>query len=261
MSGSTENTIEIVFEGSNIQPDRVRAHDLAEVLKATEALVLSSVARERPDLKDNIIIALDSVQLGSVNLSFASSLPEVTTPLFLEIGHAVSSQEYDYLTGAARESLKQFTAFNRKYGCETVFRTRSQDGIHVLASIKTDLDIPPTPRVYGETTIYGQLVSAGGKEPNVHLQALDGSEVICAGTQEIVKQLAERLYMWVGVSGTARWDVETLKISDFRITEILPYEDTPITEAIDALAAIAGPYFDEVDVNEFVHDIRGDTEE
>lgn len=182
-------------------------------------------------------------------------------PAFIELGRAVETQQYDGLTGAARESLRQFAVFNRKYNCATELRTRNNGQVSVWARITSDLDIPPTPRVYGETMLYGQVVSAGGKDPNVHLQTFDGSEVICSGSHDLVKQLAGRLYSWVGVKGHARWDVDTLKVSDFRISEILPYEDTPITDAIDELAAAVSPHFDGIDVNAFMSEARGDTEE
>jgi hypothetical protein len=85
--------------------------------------------------------------------------------------------------------------------------------------------------------------------------------VICTGTQSQIKQLAERLYTLVGVTGTARCDVDTLEIDDFEITDILPYDEAPIVEAMRDLGEIAAPLFDTVDAAEYVRSMREDDSE
>ena len=95
----------------------------------------------------------------------------------------------------------------------------------------------------------------------MHLETLEGDIVICSGKQEQVKALAEQLYEWVGVSGTAYCDIDTHKIEDFAINDLLPYQDTPITEAMRQLADVAAPHFAGVDADAYVRALRGEDSE
>lgn len=255
-----DEVIELRFVGGDIAPHNVRASDLADLLKAAETLVWSAVLREHDELtKDDIFLALSEVRNKSLGLRFASPIPQVVVPSFKRLAANIQHQRFDLLGPEAHEALRRITTFTRKNRCKAEFRTASTDD--VLATVESSLVIPAVQRFHMQTTIHGRIVEAGGKSPNVHLETLQGQIVVCSGTQTQVKQLAERLYELVGITGTARSDVVTLELNDFEIHEILPFEATSIVGAVGELEAIAAPHFDGIDVNEYVRSLREDVSE
>lgn len=259
-SSSKNELIELRFVGGGITPPNTRASELAAMLEAAEALITSVVLQEHDELtKDDLYIGLTIIEDKSLGLKFRPSLPNIVVPEFERLADAVKRRFFDFLPSEARDALRKIATFTRKNKCVAEFRSANSESI--LAVIEPELVIPIASRLHVQTTLYGRVVNAGGKNPNVHIETLQGEMVICKGTQTQVKQLAGRLYSIVGVTGTGRCDVDTLEIVDFEIAEILPYEDTPIKEAIQELAQLAAPYFADVDAAEFVRSIRDDNAE
>lgn len=260
MSQSQNELLQLRFTGGAIAPRHVSAGELADILKATEILIVAAVLREHSKLtKEDIILGLTHVEDASLGLVFMPSIPQVVVPEFHRIADIIKHKLFEQLPVEACDALRKIATFTRKKQCVAEFRV-SGSGV-VLATVEADLVIPTHPRLYMQTTIYGRVVNAGGKNPNVHIETFDGQIVICRGSQEQVKHLAGRLYANVGIVGAARCDVETLEIEDVEITEILPYEDTLISDAVRELGLLAAPYFDDVDADQYVKALRGDEAE
>ena len=257
MNQPTAEAFELRFIGGDITPSNVRAHDVASVLEATEDLLASSVLRAHPELSnDDIIIGITSITSGSLVLRFSPSLPTLVLPIFEQVTTAIQSQSFERLPQAARLALRKIATFTRKNRCIAEFRAVGRDT--PLAVINADLVIADAVRMLMQTTLYGRVLNAGGKNPNVHIETLQGDIVICSGNQEQIKLLAGRLYNNVGIVGIARCNVETLEISEFEIEEVLVYEETPITSAFAQIAEVAGHYFDHIDAADYVRILRSD---
>lgn len=258
---SQNELIGIRFVGGGITPRNVPASDLADLLKAAETLVTSTVLREHGKLtKEDLILGLTRVEDQSLGLTFTSSIPQIVVPEFQRITKIISQHLFDSLPPEARDALRKIATFTRKNRCVAEFRIGTDEA--VLATVDAELFIPAASRLYIRTTLYGRVVNAGGKNPNAHIETIQGTMVICRGSLAQVKQLAERLYTNVGIVGNARCDVETLEIEDVEITEILPYEEVPIADAINELAKLAGYHFAGIDADEYVKALReGESEE
>lgn len=256
MDQAQNELIELRFVGGDVVPQNVRASELAGLLEATETLIVATILREHQELnREDIIIGLTEVQNKSLGLKFASSIPQIIVPAFKRLAHAIHQRKFESLPHEARDALRKLATFTRKNRCVAQFRIASHND--VLATIEQDLVVPIAPRLYIQTTIYGYVVNAGGKNPNAHLDTIQGKRVVCKGTRDQIKMLAERLYTEiVGVKGKARCDVDTLEIDEFEIEEILPYEGTSITEAIRELGMAITPHFDDVDADAYVHTLR-----
>lgn len=259
-SQAQDELLQLRFTGGAIAPRHVPAGELADILKAAETLIVATVLREHSKLtKEDIILGLTQVEDKSLGLMFVPSIPQVVIPEFHRIADIVNHKLFEMLPVEARDALRKIATFTRKRHCVAEFRVSGSEV--VLATVEADLVIPAPPRLYMQTTIYGRVVNAGGKNPNVHIETLEGQIIICKGSQEQVKQLAGRLYANVGIEGSARCDVETLEIEDVEIKEILPYEDTPISDAVRELGQLAAPYFDNIDTDQYVKALRGEEAE
>lgn len=254
---SQNDSIEIRFVGGGIALGKLRASELADVLKAAETLIQSSVLSTHQDLtKDDIFLALTDVRDGSVGLQFKPTLPQIVLPEYERIAELISYARYDMLPPEANDALRRIATFARKNHCTAELRTSTSS--HALAVVDQDMYIPDSPRMLMRTTIYGQVVEAGGKNPNVHIETLQGQIVVCAGDQDQVKKLAEQLYEMVGIVGRANYNVTSSELTNFTIHEVLPYVATSFTTALRELGEAAAPYFGDIDVDTFVHSIRAD---
>lgn len=257
---SQNELLKLRFVGGAISPRQIPAGELADILKSTETLVVATVLKEHPKLtRDDLILGLTQIEDKSLGLMFLPSIPQIIVPEFRRITGIVNRKLFDLLPYEARDAVRKIATFTRKRQCVAEFRLGDSEDI--LATVDADLVVPASPRLHMQTTIYGKVVNAGGKNPNVHIETLQGQVVICKGTQEQVKQLAGRLYTNVGIVGSARCDVETLEYDDVEIKEILPYDDSSITDAVRELGQLAASSFADVDADEYVRALRGEESE
>ena len=97
----------------------------------------------------------------------------------------------------------------------------------------------------------------GGKEPKVRLKIDDNKTITCNASIDITKELGKKLYSYVGISGIAKYHPVDLEIIEFKIEEVLPFEDNRIAKGFKDLSEKFGCYFKDVDPEKFVKEIRG----
>jgi hypothetical protein len=106
--------------------------------------------------------------------------------------------------------------------------------------------------------MYGTLIRIGGDNPPRALIDFPNERVSCrVSTLDLARKIARRLYDTIGVTGTVTWDLRDMSVHDFRISELLEYEDTPPTQAFKSLSDLIGDYYEGVDVEKLIRDIRG----
>lgn len=102
-------------------------------------------------------------------------------------------------------------------------------------------------KVEGLSTIYGKVIRVGGEQPGVRLELLNREKITIHTDEDNAKKLAHKLYTVVGLSGKAEWDINTYDLLDFKLYDIITYEETPITDALTQLSNLAGKYWSDVD--------------
>ena len=250
--------VELRLTGENVAPGAIRSKDLAQIIDATEDMIASIVVRDDPTLqKDEVIVGLLRLAEGSFSLQFATPLG---TPVLLatdEIAASLRNDDYEELPISSVASLRTITTFSRKHNCN--LELNRLDGQRTqLATITPETRIEPMRLVAGSSTIYGEVISAGGVEPAVKIRLPGGRLISCAVSLEIAKELGERLYAWVGLRGEGKWASKDLTLNDFAVEAIASYQDTPISEAMAELSTMLGRYFAEVeDVEQYVSELRG----
>jgi len=231
----------------DIEPLRLRAHDLGEIISSYEDALAAVVARRHPTLKpETITVGLVSVDEGSVALAFDAPLPEFVYPAALEVTRAIASQAWADLPLRAVKPIRKIVQFLRQRNLTAQFHTVV--GADAASAVITkDTNIPPAVTLYGQTEIIAEVKRVGGKEPRAMLETLQGDTLYCVTTAEIAKQLGNYLYQQVRVSGAAEWDFETLALAEFEIAAVLPYQRTSPTKAFAAVREQFGAHFDQID--------------
>ena len=254
--------IEIKFTGDGIRPENVKAGDVAEVIQGVESMVESCVARDHPDVdRTKVIVGLVEIQGASISLRFSSQLPDVTVSAFETIGQAVATSRFSQLPASALDGLDGIALFTRKRRC-TADLILHNGHRKVLATLTPETQITRAPLLSGDTIIFGQVVRVGGREPKVMVETVDGHTIYCDASVDVARKLGERLYRVAGLFGLAHWDAQTLVLERFTIKDVTPYEDVSLTEAMQQLAKIAGPYYSGVDdVEQYIATLRGSPQE
>ena len=81
----------------------------------------------------------------------------------------------------------------------------------------------------------------GGAEPKIGLEVdPGGARIACSCTVELAQAVAPLLYQRVGLSGEARWDVETWSLVDFHASDLTDYRERSLSEGLATLAGIVG---------------------
>ena len=251
--------IEFKIQGQDIRPNNLRLKDLGDFLAYVEDAIAPLVIKSNPKLsREEIIIGLVGIRPGSIDLDFSPQLPEFVLPAVYQVAEAISSGNFENLPPHSVESIRKITSFCRKQRCsiEVIAKNGSDE---TLATITPELAIRPSSYIVGQTVIYGYVLRVGGAEPKVLLRLTGNNLLSCDGLFDTVKKLAPRLYTWVGLEGTAKWNPKNFSIEEFKIERILDYEEGKVYEAVNEISNLIEPFYRDVpDPDRYIADLRGD---
>ena len=222
--------IEIVFKGENISPETFSNKKLFPLLESYTNTLFeisksnASLSAERADY------AICKIENGSYKVTVADLSEESQNELL----SVIENNTYSLLPPAALENLQNLSSGLKRHGL--VMEFFSNAGKITLLPEK----IPETLGTFEElTTIYGELIAVGGKKPNIHLEIPGRKEqLICDITKQQAHALAGKLYTIIGVYGTATVEISTMKITRFKVENIIQYEPETYNSTLEALREI-----------------------
>ncbi|MFC1549465.1 hypothetical protein ACFL4R_01180 [Nitrospirota bacterium] len=253
------DVMEIKFSGESILPETIRAKDLADILANVEESLTSIILKENADVNvEDLVIGLVNIEEGSAKLRFKSSMQAVALSAFTLLSTAISTGDYTKVPVTSIKSVKSISDFTKKRNCTAEFRIQP-DSKEPLAALspQSEVNIPEVYQLTGETVIYGIVMRVGGAMPKAAVKLSDKQTIYCEVKEHLAKEIGHKLYSWVGLSGTAKWNTEDYSIDSFSIDKITEYEDIPVTKSISELSSIAGKHLkDKVDVIKTISELR-----
>ncbi len=242
---------EIVFAGRELKIDAVRPRDLADMIMAIDEMV--TAARSSPSNAGHSVAIL-AVQAGSIRLQ-GMAVDDDSAEAYRRVAGAVARRDYSAIPTPSLEGLRRIAHFAGRYRCSASFTAgRSSKPI---ATVDADTKIPRHAPVFGETTVFGTIIRAGGKSPTVHVELSDGRILSCTASKKHAKELGAVLYTTVGLRGHATWDPITMRVESFAIKSIEPYRDGSVVDAFAELSKELGGFFTDVeDIDGYVKSIR-----
>jgi hypothetical protein len=225
----------IRFKGADMTPARVRLGELSDLLSSLEAAIaaLSGAAPEQ------VGFSLVDVQSRSASYALASSGNEATIAMRLWSA-AIKGSDLSTLPAPAQEASRKILAFVKRHNCTGELTESGKRAVLAKVTPQTVLEDPNAAAIEGATTIYGVALRIGGTTPRLSLRISDGRPVtVDLASRSLAREIAKRLYTFVGVAGVARWDLTTNAMVAFTAQELLPYEGAPI-EALDDAARLVG---------------------
>ena len=198
--------------------------------------LLSTIKQSNPTIDTNeVLFTFESIKNESLGLNFIPTFQipnEVTDSCswFFSINIFLhKTGDFTPLPDEAIGALKTFSKFSKVHNCSANFRHNG----NYLSTINPTTEIKVQKKAFlkGDINIYGTLNDAGGENPNIHLKVNDEYNLIIETSKETAKELAVRLYEYVGLRGTAKWDAVTGEVTEFKLLNILEYQVSSIKEA------------------------------
>lgn len=245
----------ISIDGPGVDPATIRLRDLYEVLHAFEAAT-NAIANPEGGKTTSIDFHLTEIRPGSATYVMTTS--EEGYAAAIACAEAVARSDVSTLPARAKEALIALRMKSRKTGWS--FRWQSTEETAVL---QADTEFVEDPCISGGTTVAGRIERVGGTlYRTAALSLLSGQRITAqVASEELARQLGARLYEVVSLRGDATWTTgDDLRIVAFRITGIEPYRsDANVLGTLRALRETAGDFWDAIDPDEYIRDLRSET--
>jgi hypothetical protein len=237
----------------NTSPESIGAGELGELLQAIEASILSIAKRQSSDALPDQKLSLVSIESGSVSLAFASPAPFI--PAVQMLGSRLASGDLTDLPEACRRAVIKIGKWCRDRALTIDYRLAER----TIASVSPALDLrlEAAPRLKGQTALTGRVHSVGGERPAFKLRLANGELQACSCSEELARIAGKQLYRSIEVEGFAETNMSTGQAASFEAVALKPIEHK-VTDAVNSIRERFGEYFDAIDVDEFMNEMRGD---
>lgn len=255
MSFIDNDIIELKFDGNGINPSIVKPSEIAQLIDSFEKALIATIKQNNPELNpDTLLFTFDSVKDESLDIRFALNqvkVNEAVLACYLLIATSVSEGNFDRLDNTAITHLRTFTKFSKKYQCNGHFNRNNQTLSSFTPTTEISFNKNKTIKSHGQ--IYGKIIDSGGDNPNVHLKINEEQTIIFKTDEGNAKRLASKLYERVCLSGEIKWDIETYKVEDFKLTEILEYTPGNTYNAINEIKKLTSGFWDKFNTNDEIN--------
>lgn len=239
--------IELKFEGNGIKPSKVKASEIADLIRSLEDSIMSIVRSNHPELdEDYVLISFEEIKESSLSLKCrAHKAASYVIPAYMAITASFEQHNFNNLPKTSIEALRTITRFSKRHDCDGAFIRND----HRLATFnpKTEVAYRATDLIKGETTIYGEVKKAGGEVPRVTLRINGEYSIHFEVKKEIAIQLASQLYKEVGLIGTATWDRNTYRVLDFKAKGVVNLETPTLKDTFTGLYGLLGDHLDRIE--------------
>lgn len=245
--------LQVRFSGNEISPGKVKPHEIAEIITAIEKSLLSVIKEKHPEIDtDQLLFSLEEVSNQSLGFGFTPRLvANIITSCYSFISTSVSTGDFSKLNNDAITNLKVLTRFAKKYNCVGDFNLNGETISTITPT--TEIVVNKKPLIKGDVKLFGKVLDAGGKNPNVHILINDEKELIFPTSETNAKELAYKLYEKVTLIGTAKWDPDTYEIKEFKLIEIDKYSTGKTKKAIDDLKNLSSGFWDNFGTNDEIN--------
>jgi hypothetical protein len=241
MLDQNQDILQLRFQGNDISPDKVKPSQIASLIEQFEKAILATITLQHPEINtEKVLFVFDSIKNESLGLNFKplidNILPDIKNAVvssYVIIASSLNTNDYSKLPSDTIQSLKKIAAFSKENNCVGNFNLNGE----TIGTINPDTEIKEIKKVIVKSSlnIYGEIVDIGS---NIHIKLDEGYTVIVDADKATSKLLAPRLWEYVGLKGNAKWDIETFKIIEFKLVEILEYNPGILSNVFKELKEI-----------------------
>jgi hypothetical protein len=227
--------LQLIISGDDVSPQTLSLHELNRWLTLYEKLLNEAHESEGE-------AALTMLESGSVALTFETHNPHHTA-LIDAVGETLQRGDFDRVPASVLKVLgdmRDLAAVRRR---RLVFGVGS--GLHRRTAAILDADTHiGQPRTYkSPTTIYGMLISIGGKKnPNLHIQRAGMNDVTCTPQGSLqerrshLKRYSQFIYSDVKVEGIGVFSMHDSTLIELYIDQLSPRTQRPLLQVLRDVA-------------------------
>lgn len=224
MEVNKDYILELNFSGDDINPDAVKPSEIANQIVNFEKALLHVIKNKNPEIDtDQVLFSFTNIGYNSLDIFFKPILAiSIVLSSYAQITKSINNNDYSNLPSESIQSLNMIAKFAKKYNCEASFKLDNE----VKSTITKETVInKTTDEVFkGNTILYGILTDIGGEKPNLHLKINENQKIIIDISEQVARDLAPKLYQYIGLKGYAVWDAETYIMKEFKFNDIVPYQ-------------------------------------
>ena len=229
--------LQLRFDGNDINPDKVKPSEICDIIYEMQNALLETIKKDYPEVDiTSVLFSLDGIKNDSLGINLKalrtalSQISGAVVSSFILIATSISTNDMSKLNSSAVQSLKKIVAFSKTYGCNGEFNYNGQTlSIITPNTVLKEIKIPT---IRSSVKIYGEIVDVGN---NIHVKVNEGYNVIVETDKMTCKKLAHKLWENVGLRGNAKWDIESFKITEFKLTDILDYNPGSVAATFNDL--------------------------
>ncbi len=244
MDNSTK-IVELKFDGNGINPTKVKASEIAELIISYENAITNIIKTNNPEISDDFVfLSIDQIQNQSLTLRhLANQAKSHVLPALFTIASAFEQNNFNQIPNSSIQDLRVITAFTKKYQCDGWFIV---DG-KTIASFNQDTDVAynQSTTFRGDTVIYGEIKGVNEKiNTRSTIRINNEYNLSFDVSKDIAIQLGSQLFKEVGLRGNARWDKKTYRVIDFRVDSVIVLGDKTISDTFSELGVFLNPFID-----------------
>lgn len=252
--------LELKFEGNGINPGKVKPSEIASLIEDFEKILLITIKQKYPEIDTTqVLFTFDSVKNESLGIKFTPKdirpnglvVKDVVLSAFFFFTTAVQENNFKELDNDALTPLRSINKFSRKYECPAKFIYNQEELVAI--SPDTEIKLNKSITLKGDTTIFGELIDSGGDNPNIHLKVNNDYIIIIDTDRQKAKDLGSRLYEFVGLKGIAKWEVDTSKIIEFKLQDVLEFKGGNTSKALTQLKNESSGFWDTLNTNDDIN--------
>ena len=247
--------LQFTILGENVGPETVDILDLAELLREYRS-ALAETVRDAGVPSEEIHVSVVSLRKG--NSLVADVVADEKT--YRNSGRLIQAVNTGDPSGLPRRARLSLVRMGRKG------KTRAWDfGLgrdSESAIIRHDKEVFERAVIRGGTSLLVYIIRAGGEPKRTAKIRLPDNEEFTAdvASRRTAEQLGNLLYQTVEVRGEARWTADDMKLIGFRIDRVGDYieRDSDPVGALNKLAEASHGFWNTVDPDEYIRELRGD---
>lgn len=256
------------FRFLSISPKDLSASKLGDLLKHYEAAIRSEYRLSTGDRPEDAgIVALSSIEDNCTTLRFILSALFVTIAARIGVIPKPNQSFLNNYSPATRTLYRDFYSLSSHYNTPIesfAFSSGRPDDLRRLSIISPeDISRASSAIVESKKTLYGKVITVGGKGPRVGIELSESTALSCIASRELALEAARYLYQDVRVRGEAKVVISLGEpsIKDFTIKEIEQFEPLPPTDLVDILKPHIKDQLNRIDnIEEFFHNLREEEE-
>ena len=260
MTEAINDILEFKLHGNGVSPKTFKSKEVGLLLVSLEDAIKAYIIENNTDGSEqleesDLFISPIFIKDESLTVGYVPNIKKYIVPAFAAIASAITSNDLTSLPQKSIENLKNIQKITYQKNCQADFKLNGE----TIAKIdsETQISIPDSRKIKGDTILYGKIIRVGGADPVVRVK-LDGNITLSFDVSESdAIRLAHKLYKEVGFRGTASWAKDSYRLLDFKVKSIIDeYEPIGIKKSFEELSLIASKYWDDIEnIEEFLlHD-------